>query len=113
MIPHAALSIEIYGTNTEGSHLAETTQSACALIGILYALVTQIEDLKPEETGTAEAMQAYFQCSFLSDGSQMYSYHISTVFEQKQLIHEINNVILSLVQRVQTDLKGEELAVKL
>ena len=111
MIPHAALSIEILGTNTEGSHLAETTQSACALIGILYALVSSIEDLKPEETGTAEAMQAYFQCS-LSDSHQ-YSYAISTVFEQKQLIHEINNVILSLVQRVQTDLKGEELAVKL
>ena len=111
MIPHAALSIEILGTNTEGSHLAETTQSACALIGILYALVSSIEDLKPEETGTAEEMQAYFQCS-LSDSHQ-YSYHIETIFEQKQLIHEINNVILSLVQRVQTDLKGEELSVKL
>lgn len=112
MIPHAALSIEILGTNTEGSHLAETTQSACALIGILYALVSSIEDLKPEETGTAEEMQAYFEC-FLSDGSHQYSYNIATIFEQKQIIHEINNVILSLVQRVQTDLKGEELAVKL
>lgn len=76
-------------------------------------MVNNLEDIQPEEVGTAETQFAFFQCSIEHDGRTAYSYHMNSVFEKKSLIHLINEGIISLVEKVQANFKAEELAVKL